>query len=203
LQGKIKGCADGGASNPNNQSRKYKKYKPRKYGFDLRSAMNEKKKITIRPIEVYDYPVLEEFLYQAIFLPYGIEPLPRETIFNPDIFIYIKDFGSKDDYGVLAEQDAKIIGMAWVRIIPPYGHLDDATPELAISVLPEEREKGIGTKMMTSLFEKLRTRGYAKTSLSVQKNNPAVRFYERLGYRIKGENLDGVKREDYLMIKEL
>jgi len=56
---------------------------------------------------------------------------------------------------------------------------------------------------MIKLFEALQKSGYKQTSLSVQKNNPAVKFYQRLGYELTGERLDHAGHEDYLMIKEL
>ena len=139
------------------------------------------------------------FFIIPYFYPKGATPPPREIIYQPEIYIYIKDFGEKDDCGVVAESDGKILAMAWTRIIAGYGHIDDATPELAISILPEYRGNGIGTKLMKYLFELLSKRGYKQTSLSVQKANPAVIFYERLGYKIH----DCPKHEDYLMIKEL
>jgi len=159
--------------------------------------------LKIRSIVSADYPVLEDFLYHAIFLPPGVKPLPREIIYTPEIFIYIKDFGGKNDCGIVAELDGKIIGAAWTRIIPAYGHVDNKTPELAISVLPDWRGKGVGSEMMKNLFELLCERGYRQTSLSVQKDNPAVRLYERLGYKITGERIDHANHEDYLMVKEL
>ena len=161
-------------------------------------------KITIRPIEKKDYPLLEEFLYQAIYIPEREERPPREIIYDPEIFVYAKDFGkSNGDYGVVAEHNGKIAGIAWTRIIPAYGHLDKETPELAISALPEYRGQGIGTRLMTSLFAELKKAGYKRTSLSVQQNNPAVRFYQRLGYKITQEKLDHAGHEDYVMVKEL
>jgi ribosomal protein S18 acetylase RimI-like enzyme len=56
---------------------------------------------------------------------------------------------------------------------------------------------------MKKLFEVLRANGYVQTSLSVQKDNDAVRFYKRLGYRITEEKLDHVGNEDFIMIKDL
>lgn len=158
----------------------------------------------VRTMEKSDYGYLNEFLYQAIFIPDG-ENLPPRTIINdPEIFIYIKEFGdSPGDLGVVAEQNGQIVGAAWTRIISAYGHLDNSTPELAISILPEFRGYGIGTKLMNKLFELLKENGYSKTSLSVQKDNPAVQFYRRLGYEIAQEKLDHVGHEDYLMIKAL
>ena len=156
--------------------------------------------INYRPIRVAEYPLLEDFIYYAIFLPPGTEPLPREVIFKPEIYIYIENFGEADDCCIVAEKDGNIIGSAWTRIIPAYGHIDDETPELAISVLPGFRNIGVGTGLLERLFELLRKQGYKRTSLSVQKNNPAVRLYMRAGYRIY---TDEAGSEDYLMVKDL
>jgi len=160
-------------------------------------------KLKIREIREEEYSILEDFLYHSIFLPVGVERLPRNIIFEPEIFVYIENFGGKDDCGIVAEQDGQIIGAAWTRIIPAYGHIDNETPELAISVLPNFRGRGIGSEMMQSLFDLLRERGYTRTSLSVQKDNPAVRFYRQLGYEITGERLDHANNEDFLMLKYL
>ena len=159
--------------------------------------------IKTRPIKPKEYGLLEDFLYHAIYIPPGEKFPPRDIIFDPEIYIYIKDFGGKDDCCVVAEQDDKIIGAAWTRIIPAYGHIDDNTPELAISILPPHRGQGVGTALMMHLFELLRERGYKRTSLSVQKNNPAVRFYKQLGYEVTGEKLDHAGHEDYIMVKTL
>lgn len=158
----------------------------------------------VRPLGISDYVCLPEFLYQAIFIPEGVEPPPRSVINDPQILVYIKDFGTQTgDLGVVAEQNGQVVGAAWTRIIPAFGHLNDETPELAISILPEFRGYGIGTKLMKKLFEILRANGYEKTSLSVQKDNDAVRFYKRLGYRITKEKLDHVGNEDFIMIRDL
>ena len=153
------------------------------------------------------YECLEEFLYQAIYIPKGEEWPPRSIVTDDsNIHIYIKDFGSQaGDLGVVAQckSSRQIIGAAWTRIIPTYGHLDENTPELATSLFKEWRGLGIGTKMMKKLFELLQQNGYARISLSVQQNNPAVRFYKRLGYVITEEKLDHAGHEDYIMVKKL
>jgi ribosomal protein S18 acetylase RimI-like enzyme len=158
----------------------------------------------VRVMRESDYECLPEFLYQAIFIPEGAEPPPRSVINTPQIFIYIEDFGTAPgDLGVAATQDGRVIGAAWTRIIPAYGHIDAETPELAISLLPPFRGYGIGTKLMKKLFAVLRDNCYARTSLSVQKDNPAVRFYRQLGYRIADEKQDRAGHEDYIMVKDL
>jgi ribosomal protein S18 acetylase RimI-like enzyme len=154
--------------------------------------------LNIREIMSEEFPLLEDFLYNAIFLPPGVPPPRREIIFKPEIHIYIESFGKQDDCCVVSELDSKVVGAAWTRIIPAFGHIDDDTPELAVSVLPNYRGQGIGTKLLVRLFELLRERGYQATSLSVQKENPAFRLYRRLGYEIFSENT-----ADYIMLKKL
>jgi len=160
-------------------------------------------KIQVREIEKTEYQTLEDFLYNAIYIPEGEKWPPREIIFEPEIYVYVKDFGLDTDCGAVAELDGTIVGAAWTRIIPAYGHIDERTPELAISVLPKHRNQGVGTMLMSRLLELLRERGFERTSLSVQQNNPAVRFYKRLGYKITHEKLDHAGHEDYIMVKEL
>ncbi len=158
----------------------------------------------VRIMRTSDYVCLPEFLYQSIFIPEGVAPPPRSIIDDSQIFAYIKNFGTRSgDLGVVAEQNGQVVGVAWTQIIPAFGHINDETPELAISILPESRGYGIGTKLLKKLFVVLRTNGYSRTSLSVQKDNPAVRLYKRLGYRIMEEKLDHVGNEDFIMIKDL
>ena len=158
----------------------------------------------VREMQEPDYACLPEFLYQAVFVPEGTAPPPRSIINDPKIFVYIRDFGKqKGDLGIAAEQDGQIIGAAWTRIIPAYGHIDNETPELAVSVLPEFRGYGTGTKLMKKLFGVLRREGFRRTSLSVHKENPAVRFYQRLGYEISDIESADEYRTDCIMIKEL
>lgn len=155
--------------------------------------------IKIKKIDKSDLHILEEFIYWAIFTPPGFELPERSIVLHQSISIYIENFGNeKGDCGVFAETGGKAVGAAWTRIIPAFGHIDNDTPELAISVLPEFRNKGIGVKLMEKLFEYLTWQNYRQTSLSVQKENPALNFYLRLGYKIVGE-----KTEEYLMIKQL
>ena len=153
----------------------------------------------IRPLKSEKIPLLEEFLYQAIFIPQGLEPLPRSILKEPDLEMYIKDFGQQpDDWALAAEVNGQLVGSVWVRIMKDYGYFDDQTPSLSISFLPDFRGQGLGQQLMTAMLVLLKAKGYPSVSLSVSKDNPAVRFYQRLGFVTVEE-----REEDYLMLCRL
>ncbi len=150
---------------------------------------------TIREIQKQEYPLLDNFLYEAIFVPEGIEPPPKTIITSPELQVYVAHFGeSKDDWGFVAEVDDKIVGAVWVRIMDDYGHIDDKTPSLAISLYQEYRGFGIGTAMMKEILTLLKSHGYNQVSLSVQKANYAAKMYLKIGFEIVWEN-----EEEYIM----
>lgn len=150
----------------------------------------------IRKIRPEEHDLLREFLYQAIYLPEGMEPPPRSVVDLPELQVYIADFGTRPgDHCIVAEAAGKVVGAAWCRIMADYGHIDNDTPSLAISLLPEYRGLGIGTQLLNALLLLLRENGYQRASLSVQKENPALRLYQRAGFRILAE-----KGTEYLML---
>lgn len=153
----------------------------------------------IREIQKQEYPLLEHFLYEAIFIPEGIEPPPKTIIASPELQIYVEHFGeSKDDWGLVAEVDGKIVGAVWARIMNDYGHIDDETPSLAISLYKEYRGFGIGTDMMKEILALLKSHGYGRVSLSVQKANYAAKLYLKVGFEIVKHN-----EEEYIMVNYL
>ena len=156
--------------------------------------------LVIRKIREHEYKLLEDFLYAAIFIPAGAEKPPRDIIKNEELQVYIKDFGAdKDDSCLVAEYDGKVIGARWTRIMDDYGHIDDDTPSLAISLYEAYHGRGVGTKLMKSIIKLLNANGYRKVSLSVQKDNShAVEMYKNVGFKIIDEN-----KEEYLMICNL
>lgn len=146
---------------------------------------------TIREMTVEEYPLLNDFLYEALFIPDGIAPPPKNIIASPELQIYIDHFGLlKDDFALVAEVEKKIVGAVWVRIINDYGHIDDETPSLAISLYKEYRGQGIGTDMMKEMLSLLKIYGYKRVSLSVQKANYAAEMYRKIGFETIKENGD-------------
>lgn len=150
----------------------------------------------IRKIKETEFPLLKDFLYEAIFVPEGVEPPPKSIVDDPELQVYISDFGSEPhDMALVAEVDNKVVGAVWVRIMNDYGHIDDETPSFAISLYKEYRGLGIGTEMMKVMLTTLKDRGYRQASLAVQKANYAVELYRKVGFEIFDEN-----NEEFIMV---
>ncbi|WP_283624718.1 GNAT family N-acetyltransferase [Clostridium butyricum] len=150
----------------------------------------------IRDIRKEEYNLLNNFIYEAIFIPEGMEAPTKSIINQAELKVYVYDFGKKkDDYCLVAEFNGKVVGAVWVRIMNDYGHIDDTTPSLAISLYKEYRGCGIGTDMMRKMLLLLKSNEYDKVSLSVQKENYALQIYLNVGFEIIDENED-----EYIMV---
>ena len=160
--------------------------------------MSQLDKYVIRNIRENEIYLLDDFLYEAIFQRDEDILVPKDIIKNPELAVYIKDFGLPNDYCLVAECNGKIVGAVWTRIIKGFGSVDDDTPEFAISLYKDYRSKGIGTNLMKEMLQLLKEKGYKQTSLAVQKDNFAVKMYESVGF-IKIAELE----EEYLMICSL
>ena len=153
----------------------------------------------IREIKSNEYKLLDDFLYEAIFIPEGVEAPQREIINAQELQVYVQDFGKQEgDICFVAEVEEKVVGAVWVRIMDDYGHIEDGVPSFAISLYKKYRGLGIGTALMKQMLTELKTRGYQKTSLAVQKANYAVKMYKNVGFKIVDEN-----EEEYIMVCEL
>lgn len=149
----------------------------------------------IREIKESEYHLLDYFLYEAIYVPEGVEAPPASIIHEPGLQCYVSHFGEfKDDRALVAQAGGDIAGVVWVRIMNDYGHIDDDTPSFAISIRKEYRGLGIGTRLMEAMLALLKNCGYKRASLSVQKANYAVKMYHTLGFKVVDEN-----SEEYIM----
>ena len=153
----------------------------------------------IREIRKNESLLLNDFLYEAIYVPEG-KPIPPKSVINlPELQVYVADFGKqKDDICFFAEVNGMAVGAVWVRVMNDYGHIEDGVPSFAISLFKEYRGYGIGTAMMKKMICELKQRGYEKASLSVQKANYAVKMYKDVGFEIIAE-----KEEEYVMVCQL
>ncbi|NPV03061.1 MAG: GNAT family N-acetyltransferase [Brevinematales bacterium] len=150
-----------------------------------------------------DPTLLSEFFHLAIYVPPDNPPLPRDIVNLPELSKYYRDFGAPGEIAVIAEDDGVTAGIAWLRYFKAenkgYGFYDESTPELSVSVKPEYRGRGIGGEMLARLEQAAADNGVAAISLSVNTDNPAVRLYRRMGYKVVSyDNVD-----TYLMVKIL
>ena len=122
----------------------------------------------------------------------GVGEVPMTFIRAP----YVESV--EDGVKVLAEVDGNIVGAIWARIMNDYGHIDENTPSLAMSVLKAYRGMGIGTLLLTQMLLAEKAAGYAKISLSVQKDNYAVKLYRKAGFTTVKETT-----EEYIMVADL
>lgn len=155
--------------------------------------------LTYRPLQPSETELLKTFIYEAIFIPEGVEPPPFDIISRPEIALYYEGFGNGSaDNCIVAEVDGKVVGTVWTRIMNDYGHVDDQTPSFAISLLKKFRNQGIGTELMRRMLQLLKNQGYKQASLAVQKANYAVRMYKKVGFEIVDQN-----DEEYIMVCKL
>jgi GNAT superfamily N-acetyltransferase len=153
------------------------------------NAMN----ISLRPIVSSDEPFLWEMLYLALYVSEGQPPFPREILKEPDIACYVLGWGRPGDWGLVACDANTAVGAIWLRQWSGeekgYGYVSPSVPELSIALLPEYRNKGLGSRMIKTVISMAHGK-YPGLSLSVVESSPARQLYERLGFRKVGQVMD-------------
>lgn len=153
----------------------------------------------IRPIRRDETGLLKSFLYEAIFVPDGVEAPPRSVVDLPELALYVEGFGERrDDRCLVADCEGNVAGAVWARVMNDYGHIDDETPSLSIALYKPYRNRGIGTRLMTEMLALLSREGCRRASLSVQKANYAADMYLKLGFKIVKET-----EEEFVMVKDM
>jgi GNAT superfamily N-acetyltransferase len=143
--------------------------------------------LRIRELGPTDAEFLGAMLYAAVYWDPAKERLPAEFVLaHPQLTIFHEGWGRPGDAGLVAEIEGEPIGVVWYRRFSEAEHgegfVDEATPELAISVADGHRAGGIGRALMEAIHERARADGLERISLSVDDDNPAKRLYARLGY---------------------
>jgi GNAT superfamily N-acetyltransferase len=109
---------------------------------------------------------------------------------------YVDNWGRAGDVALIAHETGNRVGAAWFRLFrgaePGYGFVDERTPELSISVVPSRRRHGVGQELLDALLDRAREEGHEQVSLSVEKDSPAVAFYERNGFAPSRESDGGL-----------
>ena len=143
--------------------------------------------LRIRELEPADADFLGAMLYEAVYWNPAKARLPAEFVLaHPALTIFHAGWGRPGDTGLVAELAGRPVGVVWYRLFTEAEHgegfVDEATPELAISVADGHRGEGIGHALMEAIAERAHADGLDRLSLSVDADNPAKRLYARLGY---------------------
>ena len=155
-----------------------------------------------------DEPFLWEMLYFAAHMDEEGEISPEAAKQNPDLEKYVNGWGRETDVGCIAlePQSNQPVGAAWIRLLianeKTTSYVDDATPELAIAVMPEYLGCGVGTLLLQHLLEAAK-QCYPRVVLSVRTTNPAKRLYERMGFVVTGEIANRVGTPSLNMVVQL
>ena len=150
--------------------------------------------VLLRRGGVQDLRFLRDMLHHAYYW--------RERVPGSLVSRYVRGWGRPGDTALIALENGFPVGAAWFRLFreaePGYGFVDEATPELAIAVVPSKRGHGIGDELLVALIQKAQSAGYGRLSLSVEPGNPARKLYERHGFAVVDEG-----SEAWTMVAEL
>lgn len=135
-----------------------------------------------------DAPFLGEMLLVAAdWRPDAPVRTVADIMSVPSLAQYVADWPRPGDVGVVAQAEDPV-GAAWWRFFdaenPGYGFVDPLTPEVSMGVRSGWRRCGLGETMLRALLGCARAEGVGAVSLSVERDNYAVRLYERLGFEV-------------------
>jgi ribosomal protein S18 acetylase RimI-like enzyme len=148
----------------------------------------------IRPLTVADEPILWETLYQGLQTSRGEVAPSRDIVRRPEFARYVEGWGRAGDTGFVAydaKQKDELLGAVWLRV-PTGQHASEveSTTELAFAVKPDHRRHGIGAALLTQLVKAHPQ--HSAISIRAPANNPAVRLYERFGFKIVRQSAESV-----------
>jgi len=139
----------------------------------------------IRPLTPADESLLWDMLYQGI-LASGRHSAPSPDITHkPEFAHHVEEWGRPGDKGFVAHDrdGGKPLGAVWCR--SPQNHTgaaDQPIPQLAFAVRSEHRRQGIGAALLTHLVKA--DPECSAITIPVARDNPAVRLYERFGFKV-------------------
>lgn len=143
----------------------------------------------IRPAAQSDGAFLGDMIVEAANWRQGGARPRHEIIASADHSRYITGWMRPSDAGFVAldEHDSPV-GAAWYRTFPRtdpgLGYIATGVPELIIGVRPIWRAHGVGRALLQSLCRHATDQGFARLSLSVERDNFAVTLYRSEGFAV-------------------
>lgn len=136
-----------------------------------------------------DQPFITDMLYQAIYIPEGQEKPSFDIVNDPKLIKYHECIGKSSDLGVIALDDDKSIGAAWLRCFDEenkgWGYVSSDIPEMSMAIDYGYRNHGIGRRLLTELLDASKD-VYPNISLSVDIDNYAYKLYLDMGFEVVG-----------------
>jgi ribosomal protein S18 acetylase RimI-like enzyme len=128
--------------------------------------------VVVRLCRAEDLPQLEWFGVFSHHRELFAEALARQL--RGEVIMLLGDLGGYP------------VGQAWIDLVKRKGQ--GIGYIWAVRVFPILRNHGIGSQLMESAEQALRSRGFPIAEVGVEKTNPdARRLYERLGYSVRGD----------------
>jgi diamine N-acetyltransferase len=152
--------------------------------------------ITIQQIAYSAWPEAFKEILKSEQIDYMLQKMYSEEVLERQMWVEGHSF-------VLAQMDNKVVGFCG------YEHHKEtsATKVHKLYLLPEFKSKGIGKMVLEAVEKKALFMGDNRIFLNVNKYNPSIDFYKRMGYSIiKEEVIDigkGFIMDDYVMEKRL
>jgi len=85
---------------------------------------DKNRQYVIRTLRNSETALLQDFLYEAIYIPEGTEPPSKDILEKPELRVYTDEFGTKHgDNCLVADFGGKVVGAVWSRIMNDYGHI--------------------------------------------------------------------------------
>src|SRR6476660_4738343 len=140
----------------------------------------------IRALTPNDETLLWDMLYQALQTSEGAPS--RDILKQPEYARYVEGWGRAGDTGFVVsdKHDGEVLGAVWYRIPMSEGQAHsverELPPELAFAVKPGQRKRGLGAALLTQLVKA--NPHHPAISIRSSANNPAVRLYERFGFKV-------------------
>ena len=140
--------------------------------------------ITIRPADagdrdsvraLYEHKITAEVSYDSDVKADWADSQEAEEL-------YEKIITQDGKIGFLAQTNEDIVGLVVIFKANISVHESQYWKVQSISVAPEYRTKGVGTMLMEHAMAYMKEQGGERVVLEVASDNPAVNFYEKLGF---------------------
>ena len=143
----------------------------------------------IRPAVPADGSFLGDMVVEAANWRQGGARPRHEVIGGEEHGRYVAGWMRPGDAGFVAEAaTGEPIGAAWYRMLPRsdpgFAYVGTGVPELIIGVKPIWRAHGVGRALLQRLCEHARSEGFARISLSVERDNFASTLYRSEGFAV-------------------